>query len=255
MPVDARRVAEQSTAVTIRVTNRCGSLTGFLAGTLLSSLMPTAASRKSSTRPSSSQPTVYIVDDDEGLRRSLRFLIETLGVAVETFSSAASFFDAFDPVRPSCLVVDVLMPEMTGLELQQELRRRGEEIPVIVLTGYADVPAAVDALKHGAIEFLEKPLDPEVLLARIQQALAEDTRRQPERNEFRIVRERLDRLTPRQSQVLGLVVQGLASKEIAVRLRLAFKTVEVHRMAIMKRMEARSVAELVRKVVGNLPRP
>jgi two-component system, LuxR family, response regulator FixJ len=217
--------------------------------------MRTATSQKSSVTPSIPQPTVYVVDDDDGMRKSLRWLIATLGVPVEMFPSAASFLDAYIPDGPSCLVVDVLMPAMTGLELQQELRRRGDQIPVIVLTAYGNVPTAVDALKHGAIEFLEKPFDSNFLLARIRQALDEDTRRHDERKEFRVVRQRLDRLTARQSEVLGLVVQGLSSKEIAERLYVSFKTVEAHRLAIMTTMEARSVAELVRTVVGISPGP
>jgi len=217
--------------------------------------MRTAASPKSSVTPSIPEATVYVVDDDEGMRKSLRWLIATLSVPVETFPSAASFLEAYHPDGPGCLVVDVLMPAMTGLELQQELRRRGDQIPVIVLTGYANVPSAVDALKHGALEFLEKPFEPEFLLARIRHALDEDTRQYQERNECRAVQQRLNRLTPRQTEVLGLVVQGLSSKEIAQRLHLSFKTVEAHRLAIMTTMEARGVAELVRAVVGILPRP
>ena len=217
--------------------------------------MQPAASRKSSEKPSIPQATIYIVDDDEGLRKSLRWLIETLDVRVETYESAESFLGIYQPDGPSCLVVDVAMPAMTGLELQRELRRRGDQIPVIVLTGYGDVPTAVDALKHGAIEFLEKPFESELLLARIGEALAEDARRDQQRKEFRVVQQRLSGLTPRQSEVLRLVVEGLSSKEIAVRLFVSFKTVEAHRQAIMKKMEARSVAELVRTVAGIFPLP
>jgi FixJ family two-component response regulator len=217
--------------------------------------MRATASGKSSLTPAISQAKVYVVDDDHGMRKSLRWLIETLGVPVETFDSAASFLDAYHPDGPSCLVVDVVMPQMTGLELQHELRRRADEIPVIVLTAYGDVSTAVDALKHGAIEFLEKPFEPEFLLALIRQALAEDTRRYRDRQEFRGVRQRLNRLTPRQSEVLGLVVEGLSSKQIGDRLHVSSKTVEAHRAAITKTMEVRSLAELVRQVVGILPAP
>jgi FixJ family two-component response regulator len=147
------------------------------------------------------------------------------------------------------------MPGMTGLELQQELRRRGDEIPVIVLTGYGDVPSAVDALKNGAIEFLEKPADHDLLLERIRQALAEECRRRQNRGALQVIRQRMAQLTPRQNEVLELVVDGLSSKEIAARIHITCKTVEAHRMSIMKTMEAGSVADLVRMAVSGRPRP
>jgi FixJ family two-component response regulator len=200
--------------------------------------------------PATLQPTVYIVDDDAGVRKSLCWLIETLGVPVKTFASAANFLDACDARMPGCLVLDVVMPGMTGLELQEELRRRGAEIPIIMLTGYGDVPTAVRALKNGAIEFLEKPFDDHVLLRQVQRALMLDARRRKERGEFDDVFEHLTRLTPREHEVLDLVVEGLSSKEIAARIFVSFKTVEAHRAKIMTKMEAVSVADLVRIVVG-----
>jgi two-component system, LuxR family, response regulator FixJ len=139
---------------------------------------------------------------------------------------------------------------MTGLELQEELRRRGAEIPIIMLTGYADVPTAVRSLKNGAVEFLEKPFDDDVLLRQVQRALALDARRRKERGEIDDVFERMTRLTPREHEVLDLVVEGLSSKEIAARISVSFKTVEAHRAKIMTKMEAESVADLVRLVVG-----
>ena len=196
------------------------------------------------------QPTVYIVDDDAGVRKSLRWLIETLGVPVKTFESAANFLDVCDARMPGCLVLDVVMPGMTGLELQEELRRRGAEIPIIMLTGYADVPTAVRSLKNGAVEFLEKPFDDDVLLQQVQRALALDARRRKERGECDDVFERMTRLTPREHEVLDLVVEGLSSKEIAARISVSFKTVEAHRAKIMTKIEAASVADLVRLVVG-----
>jgi FixJ family two-component response regulator len=197
-----------------------------------------------------SQPTVYIVDDDQATRKSLRWLVETLGVPVKTFHCAVSFIDAYDPREPGCLILDVMMPGMSGLELQSELRERGIEIPVIVLTGYGDVPSAVRALKNGAVEFLEKPFNDDVLLDQIRKALALDSRRRSERGTHESVRERIARLTPRESEILELVVEGLSSKEIAARLQVSFKTVEAHRAKIMKKMEAESVAQLVRVVVS-----
>src|SRR5579862_9494354 len=153
--------------------------------------------RESATVSASSQPTIYIVDDDEGMRRSLSWLVETLGIPVKTFDCAVSFLDAYDGACPGCLVVDVRMPGMSGLELQRELRGRGDEIQVIVLTGYGSVPAVVEALKQGATEFLEKPFDNQLLLETIKQSLLLDARRRAERHEHVVVRERMKRLTPR----------------------------------------------------------
>jgi two-component system response regulator FixJ len=196
------------------------------------------------------QPTVYIVDDDQATRKSLRWLVETLGVPVQTFHCAVSFLDAYDPSMPGCLVLDMMMPGMSGLELQQELNARGIDIPVIVLTGYADVATAVRTLKGGAVEFLEKPFNDDVLLEQIRLALALDARRRSERGARDVVHERMLRLTPRESEILELVVEGLSSKEIAGRLNVSFKTVEAHRAKVMRKMEAESVAQLVRMVVS-----
>jgi RNA polymerase sigma factor (sigma-70 family) len=197
-----------------------------------------------------SDRTVYIVDDDQATRKSLRWLVETLDVTVKTFHCAVAFLDAFDDVNPGCLVLDVMMEGMNGLELLKELNRRRIEVPVIVLTGYADVPTAVEALKGGAIEFLEKPFDDEVLLEQIRKALKVDTVRRSERKQQEFVEDHLARLTPRELEILNLVVDGLSSKEIAAKLNVSFKTVEAHRAKIMKKMEAESVAQLVRLVVS-----
>jgi two-component system, LuxR family, response regulator FixJ len=199
--------------------------------------------------PLQTMPTVYVVDDDQATRKSLRWLVETLGVPVQTFHSGASFLDSYDPSQPGCLVLDVMMGGMTGLELQKELNERNIEIPVIVLTGYGDVPTAVRALKNGAIEFLEKPFDGEVLLEHVRRALELDAARRRERDADEVVRQRLDKLTPREAEILKLVVEGLSSKEIATQLDVSFKTVEAHRAKIMKKMEANGVAQLVRMVV------
>jgi two-component system, LuxR family, response regulator FixJ len=199
---------------------------------------------------SAPESTVYIVDDDAGMRKSLRWLVETLGVAVKIFPSAASFLDAYDDSMPGCLVLDVRMPEMSGLELQEELKARGIEIPVIVLTGYADVPSVVRAFKGGAFDFLEKPFSDEILLQRIQRALSLDRKRRRKRVAVGAVREGLARLTRRERETLDLVVEGLSSKQVASRLRVSFKTVEAHRASIMKKLGAEGVAHLVRMVVS-----
>jgi two-component system response regulator FixJ len=203
-----------------------------------------------SNAPLPSQPTVFVVDDDQATRKSLRWLVETLGVPVQTFHSPASFLDSYDPTQPGCLVLDVMMGVgMSGLDLQKELNEREIEIPVIVLTGYGDVPTAVRALKNGAVEFLEKPFDGELLLDQIRRALEIDATRRRERDAGEVVRQRLMKLTPRETEILGLVVEGLSSKEIATQLDVSFKTVEAHRAKIMRKMEANGVAQLVRMVV------
>jgi two-component system, LuxR family, response regulator FixJ len=212
--------------------------------------MQTVRFRESTVISSSPQPTVYIVDDDEGVRKSLCWLVETLGVPVKSFDCAVSFLDAYDGACPGCLVVDVSMPGMSGLDLQRELRGRGDEIPVIVLTGYGSVPAVVEALKQGATEFLEKPVDNQFLLETIQKSLALGARHLAEHREHALVRERMQRLTSREHEVLGLVVEGLLSKEIAAQLSVSFKTVHAHRAKIMSKMEAESIAQLVRTVVS-----
>ena len=197
-------------------------------------------------------PTVFVVDDDQATRKSLRWLVETLGVPVQTFHSGASFLDSYDPAQPGCLVLDVMMGGgMSGLELQKELNERQIEIPVIVLTGYGDVPTAVRALKNGAVEFLEKPFDGEVLLEQVRRALSIDALRRRERDANEVVRQRLLKLTPREGEILNLVVDGLSSKEIATQLEVSFKTVEAHRANLMRKLRLRSVSELVRYAIRN----
>jgi len=197
-----------------------------------------------------SQQTVFIVDDEPAIRKSLQLLIEMIGVPVRTFASAASFLDAYQPGDAGCLILDMRMPGMNGLDLQQELIQRSFDIPIIVLTGYGDVPSAIRALKSGAVEFLEKPVEDDVLLNHVRRALALEAQHRSQRAQHDIVRERIARLTPRELEVLRLVIDGLSSKEIGCRLIVTCKTVEAHRLRIMKKMEAESVAELVRVVVG-----
>jgi two-component system response regulator FixJ len=194
--------------------------------------------------------TVFIVDDEPAVRRSLQWLIETLPVPVQTFPSAASFLEAHPSEEPGCLILDLRMPGMNGLDLQQELIRRGFEIPVIVLTGYGDISSAIRALKSGALEFLEKPVEDDVLLDLVRRALAADAQRRRERSERDVVCERLEHLTPREREVLGLVVEGFSSREIGRQLHVSCKTVEAHRAQIMKKMGAERVVDLVRVVVG-----
>jgi two-component system, LuxR family, response regulator FixJ len=207
----------------------------------------TATSLPAATSPLG---TIWIVDDDERVRKSLRWLIETLDVPVQTFPSAEHFLKERDAESPGCLIVDLKMAGMSGLDLQRELRRRGDEIPIIVLTGHASVPAVVDALKHGATEFLQKPVDGDVMIAAVQRALAFDTRRRTEGRKRQDVCERASRLSTREREVLQHVVNGSTSKEIATQLSVSYKTVEAHRAKIMQKMNVESVAQLVGAVVS-----
>jgi two-component system, LuxR family, response regulator FixJ len=191
-------------------------------------------------------PVVFVVDDDPAMRDSLRWLIESTGVRVETYGDAKTFLQAIRPDVPGCLVLDVRMPGMSGLDLQTELVRRGVVLPAIVITGHAEVPLAVRAVKAGAIDFIEKPFSDQLLLDRVRQGLEMDRLERESRARRGEVVRRLGLLTQREREVLDLVVAGRANKEIAATLGLSPKTVEVHRAHVMDKMQASSVAELVR---------
>ena len=190
-------------------------------------------------------PTVFVVDDDRAVRKSLRWLLESVDLQVETFESAREFLEKYEPHRPGCVVLDVRMPGMSGLELQDYLRSQDINIPVIIITGYGDVPMAVRAMKAGAIDFIEKPVCDQVLLEHIHDALEVDQKRRQARTNSREVAERLQSLTPREAEVMGYVVQGFSSREIAKELEVSFKTIEAHRAKIMKKMDAKSVPHLI----------
>lgn len=192
-------------------------------------------------------PTVFIVDDDDSVRRSLEWLVSSVGLKAESFSSARLFLDAYDPDRPGCLIVDMRMADISGLELQEQLVDRGATLPVIVMTAFGDVRTAVRAMKHGAIDFIEKPFNEQHVLELIQSSIAEDAERREAAGNTRLVGESLKRLTPREREVLEFVVDGLSNKEIAREMGIVPKTVEVHRARVMEKMEARSLADLVRK--------
>lgn len=191
-------------------------------------------------------PVVFVVDDDEAIRKSLRWLIESADLKVETHASAQEFLDTYDPDVPGCLVLDVRMPDLSGLDLQDELRARRIEIPIIVVTGYGDVPMAVRAMKAGACEFMEKPVGDQLLLNYIHQAIAKDRDNRQSIAEHRITRARMDSLTQRERQVMQFVVAGMPSKEIATRLDVTVNTIDSHRAKIMKKMKAKGVAHLIR---------
>lgn len=197
----------------------------------------------------SDESTVFVVDDEQGVRDSLALLVRSVGLAAETYASAGEFLDAYDPEQHGCLVTDIRMPGMSGLELQEKLSTEGVHIPVIVLTGHGDVPAAVRALKAGAVDFVEKPFNPQALLDLIQQAVARDAEiRQQAAREAELA-ERMARLTPREKEVMELVVSGKANKVIAIELTISERTVELHRGRIMKKMGVRSLAELMHLVL------
>ena len=194
------------------------------------------------------EPLVYVVDDDEAVRDSLTLLLKAVGLTGQTFSSAAEFLNHYDPEQHGCLVADIRMPGMSGLDLQDELNRRGAKIPLIFITGHGDVPMAVDAMKSGALDFIEKPFRDQDLLDRVQQALAWDKERRIENLKTLAIRERLATLTPRETEVMECVVQGQANKVIAMDLGVSQRTVEIHRARVMEKMAVRSVAKLVRAV-------
>ena len=185
-----------------------------------------------------SEAVVFVVDDDPMVRDSIAMLVRTEGLVVRTFGSARSFLEAWDRCEPGCLVVDLRLPGLSGLDLQQRLAAEDDAPPIIFLTGYGTVPAAVRALKAGAIDFLEKPFDPATLLARIHEALARDRAR---RSRTR----RLDALTRRERQILEQVKEGSTNKVIAANLGISVRTVELHRARGMRKVGVRSVAELV----------
>ena len=192
------------------------------------------------------EPTVFVVDDDQAVRESLRWLVESVGLAVRTYGSARAFLDEYDPRQPGCLVLDVRMPGASGIELQENLHDMGFDIPVIVITGHADVATAVRAMKAGAVDFIEKPFSDQLLLDHIHRSIEQDReRRAGSARELEIMGRRA-KLTPRQRRVMDLVADGSSNRIIAQGLGISLKTVEAHRAKVMEKMEARSVAELVK---------
>jgi two-component system response regulator FixJ len=191
------------------------------------------------------EQTVFVVDDDPAARDSLRWLLESVGHRVHCPVSAFEFLDTYDGSAPGCLVLDVRMPGMSGLELQHHLLERGWCLPVIVVTGHGDVPMAVRAMKAGAVDFLQKPYNDQTLLDRIQQALELCSQRRQHHTELALIRTAYGQLTPREREVAALVVAGKANKVIAIELGLSPKTIEVHRANVMFKMKAHSLSELV----------
>jgi two-component system, LuxR family, response regulator FixJ len=194
----------------------------------------------------SASPVIYVVDDDDGMRRALDTLLSTVGYKTAVYSRPTEFLANFKADAPGCLVLDIRMPDMSGLEVQQQLNRMGSMMPVIFITGHGDVPMAVQAMKEGAFEFIQKPFRDQDLLDRINHALKQDAENRSTVARRAEVQHRLETLTPRERQVMDMVVDGAANKVIAIDLNLSERTVEIHRAKVMEKMGARSVAHLVK---------
>ena len=199
-------------------------------------------------------PIIFIVDDDEAVRLSTKMLIRSMGLRVETFDSATEFLEDFDPQQPGCVILDIRMPGMSGLELQEHLNEMKASIPIIFVTGHGDVPMAVTAMKAGAVDFIQKPFRDQELIDRVHSALDEDREKRQEAAAQGKINERIKALTSREFEVMGLVVEGKPNKEIAFDLGLSPRTVEIHRARVMQKMAAGSLADLVRMALRIRPR-
>ncbi|HKW37872.1 MAG TPA: response regulator [Burkholderiales bacterium] len=195
-------------------------------------------------------PTVFVVDDDDSIRTLWRWLMESNGIAVATFAAAAEFIEAYPPGAPGCLVLDLKLPGMSGLELQEYLKRKGIEIPIVIVTGHGDVPTAVSAIKGGAVDFIEKPFGYRDVLSVIRGAFRRDAEIRSRQTQRLSVSSRLATLTDRERDVLRRVIEGKPNKIIADELDISMKTVEFHRSKMMEKMGAGSVAELVQLTLG-----
>ncbi len=191
-------------------------------------------------------PTVYLVDDDASVLRGLSRLLAAAGMKVAAFDSPREFLQGLDPAAPGCLVLDVAMPGLSGPDLQQALAARRSELPIVFLSGHGDIPTSVQAMKRGAADFLTKPVDEEVLLAAIRNALERDRALRGAREELARIERRLATLTPREREVLERVVAGRLNKQIAAELGTVEKTIKVHRASVMQKMGVRTLADLVR---------
>jgi len=189
---------------------------------------------------------VYVVDDDAALCNALQLLLKGHGYTVQTFNQPKDFLEAFDEKKLGCLILDVRIPGASGLDVQEELNRKGAGLPIIILTGHADIPTAVKAIKAGAMNFLEKPFKQDVLIEQVEAAIEKHRRWLRRFSERREIAERIGRLTPREREVLELMAQGKSNKAIAEFLGISRKTLDIHRAKVMSKMEVRTVSELVR---------
>ncbi|MHC4445023.1 MAG: response regulator transcription factor [Planctomycetota bacterium] len=192
-----------------------------------------------------SDPTVFVVDDDPSIRRSLRRVIESIGLAVKCYSGAEEFLNKYDPAQSGCLVLDVRMPGVSGLDLQETLSARAIDLPIVFITAYGDVPMTARAMKAGAVDFIEKPFNEQELLDAINRAIEQDTRFRRDQAERANVRQRIAQLTSREREVLSEVVSGKSNKQIGTELGISEKTVKIHRARVMEKMQANSLPELV----------
>ncbi|WP_455220806.1 response regulator transcription factor [Kaarinaea lacus] len=195
--------------------------------------------------------TVYIVDDDEAVRHSLYLLIQSVGLMAKCCASAHAFLETYDASRPGCLILDVRMPEMSGLDLQRVLNERQVHVPVIIITGHGDVPLAVRAMKAGAMDVLEKPFNDQALLDAINKAVTKSSEAYQEQKDRARFERHAQHLSPREREIMDLLILGKGSKEIASQLGISRKTVDVHRIHIMEKMQVRTVVELARLTLNN----
>jgi RNA polymerase sigma factor (sigma-70 family) len=196
-----------------------------------------------------SKPTVFVVDDDEEVRSALKLLFESVGLPVICYPSALDYLDQFDESLPGCLVVDVRMPGMSGLDMQEKLAEYPIHPPVIIITGHGDVPMAVRAVQAGAVNFIEKPFRDQILLDSVHRAIEMDAERRGEASRLFEIREHLDQLTPREREVLDLVIGGMRNKNISEQLGITLSTVEAHRSRVMEKMQADSLSHLMRMML------
>ncbi len=195
-------------------------------------------------------PHVYIVEDDDAVRESLQLVLESVGYKTRTFASANAFLESYDSELAGCLVLDIRMPGMNGMELQRKLNERNSILPVIFVTGHGDVPMAVEAMQQGALDFVQKPYREQELLEKIERAFAIDRANRESLQQRQQIAGRLDSLTPRELDVLRLMIEGKANKVIAIDLDISQRTVEIHRARVMEKLEANSLAHLVRMVMA-----
>ena len=200
------------------------------------------------------EPLVYVVDDDAAARAAIQSLLHSVGLRAETFGSAQEFLASYRPDTPACLVLDVRLPGVGGLDFQRDLAARDVTIPIIFITGHGDIPMSVEAMKAGALEFLTKPFRGQVLLDAIHKAIERDRAARHEQSKVAELRQRLDTLTPREREVMQLVISGLLNKQIAAELGASERTVKIHRGQVMRKMQAGSLPDLVR-MAGTLGIP
>ena len=201
----------------------------------------------------SQETTVFIVDDDDEVRDAIRLLMVSVGLNAETFESAQAYLDQFDPQRAGCLILDIRMKGMSGLDLQDRLAGEPLHPPIIIITGHGDVPMAVRAVKAGAVDFIEKPFNDQLLLDAAHRAIEQDDERRGRALHLADIRARLEKLTPREREILDMVVAGKRNKVIAIDLSISQSTVEAHRAKVMEKMEARSLSELMRMMLSLNP--